>query len=146
MSKKTAIKEVKVMTGREMVKEYMCPGCMNGSDLTCYEKHNLHSNCAKHCPGTMCFPGGRIMLGMPKGFNKVGETDKPQIWIYETMEEFGGFDIFNIPVWKYFDGRVTMIRGLSPRINRGFLMVVSGDVRKQVDCMELTIENLDNMD
>ena len=68
---------------KDAVQEYQCPGCVVGSDTDCYEKGN-NSECGKHVAGTIMHPGGRIYLGMPKGFNRQGPTDHTDFNIFKT--------------------------------------------------------------
>jgi hypothetical protein len=82
---------------------------------------------------------------MPKGFNRLGLVEKMSLDIFESIEEkneqWGTFDHFNIPTWKYLDGfGNTLVRGHSPRTNGTFTMVILGDCRKDINCFEVTNE------
>ncbi len=68
---------------KQMIEEFQCPGCVAGSDTNCEEFKVEEENkieeertfkCVNHCPGTRILGLGRIYLGMPKGFNRVGNT------------------------------------------------------------------------
>lgn len=132
---------------KKAVEEYQCPGCVGGSDIECYEKSEDFS-CEKHVAGTMGFPQvGRIFLGMPKGFNRLGGSGKMKINIFHDLEESWDYDMYNIPVWKYLDKHGnTLVRGLSPRTNWSFLHVILCDCVADIDCHEITEEMLKEMD
>jgi hypothetical protein len=148
----------------EAVKEYQCSGCTNGPYEECFSKASNHSGCAKHCAGTFPYmvpAAGHIFLGMCKGFNKLGPVEDMKLQIMVNIEEYTGrefskcsmfkemgiYNNFNIPVWKHLDefGN-TLVRGLSPRVNRPFLHVFLGDVREFIHCLEITKEDIDAMD
>lgn len=128
----------------EAVKKYQCPGCVYGSDTSCYEKNEEGMGCGKHGAGTMLRTETGLIslfLGMPKGFCRVGPTTKRieerlKIIIFETWKEkhrqWGEYDKFNVLVWAYEKDGVTFIRGLSPRINRPFLHVVLETLEKNI--------------
>lgn len=127
------------------VEEYQCPGCVCGSDISCYEKSSIGMGCGKHVTGTIMFPIGTIALGMPKGFDRMGESMR-SIEIFKDAGEFA-YNNLNIPVWKYLDDNGnTLVRGLSPRINKPFLHVILGNRIKDIDCFELTSDFLETID
>jgi hypothetical protein len=105
------------------IEEYQCPGCVGGSDISCYVKGEDLA-CSKHVAGTMVSFVGRFFLGMPKGFNRIGPVEDMHINIFETVADGWGFDNLNVPIWKHLDGNGnTLVRGLCPRINKPFLHV-----------------------
>ncbi len=62
------------MNKKSMVEKFQCPGCVSGSNTKCgsfklEEPYGFH--CSGHVPGTTFMPGGRIFLGLPKGFDKL---------------------------------------------------------------------------
>ena len=60
----------------KMIEEFQCPGCVRGSDVTCGAFKLLKDNgfsCRGHIPGTALSGIGFILLGMPKGFNRLGD-------------------------------------------------------------------------
>ena len=67
----------------EAVAQFQCPGCALGNHpddcVACDIRQDTvyGAQCRKHSAGTMLVPGGMIYLGLPKGFNKVGYTGKP---------------------------------------------------------------------
>lgn len=136
---------------KKAVETYQCPGCAFGSDCECYEK-GYSESCGKHVAGTMCFPAvGTLFLGMPKGFNRPGKCET-KIWIYESVSNYGDGPYrlggkFNIPVWKYLDEHGnTLVRGMCPRTNMTFIVIFIGNHIDEIDCLEITIEDLDEMD
>ena len=132
------------MKTKELVEEYQCPGCVCGSNFECYVK-GYSLECEKHVAGTMIMPGGKIMLGMPKGFNKTGKAF--QFNIFESFNDGWGYSFLNSPVWKWLDKNGnTMVRGISPRINLPFLHIFKGDCMKEIDCYELTGKDIEGMD
>jgi len=131
------------------IKEYQCSGCVGGPfESGCYKQDITGIGCEKHCAGTMASGGiGRFFLGMPTGFCRLGPYNDIKLYIYEKFSDYTlGFDKFNIPCWKYFDGKATMVRGLMPRINLPFLYVFLGDYRNEINCLEITKEDLEKMD
>lgn len=136
------------MTNEEMVKEYQCSGCVNGPHPECFSKGD-GEGCSKHCAGTNIYPSvGRIFLGLPTGFNRLGPCDEHmKITMFKSVDAGWAYDKFNIPVWKHLDtfGN-TLVRGLSPRISCPWIHIFTGDVRGDVDCLELTSADLEDMD
>ena len=135
---------------KEAVEEYQCSGCVSGSDISCYQKGNS-SACGAHVAGTRIFNIGRIFLGMPTGFNRLGTAEETKIDIWETYEEQNknwAYDMFNVPVWKHKDANKdnTLIRGISPRINSPFIHIVLEDCLDKIDCIEITDEVIREMD
>jgi len=139
----------------EFVKEYQCSGCIGGGD-DCYRNEGDGIGCGAHMAGTMTMGSGKIFLGLPKGFNRLGSTEdlRPRIfekysdcdWFVDIEGEYLG-SIFNQPVWKYLneDGH-TLVRGMTPRINSNFLLIFLEDCMDKFDCQEITQEHMDFMD
>ena len=127
------------MTGIEMVEEFVCPGCVAGSDTNCgsYEelKHSDAAGCINHVVGTHLFGVGSFALGLPKGFNRAGL--KPnckgssdylnQMWILcwtkDQIKE-DHWNKFNVPVWAMEKDGYLFVRTLRPRINESCVEVV----------------------
>ena len=87
---------------KNIIEEYQCPGCVCGSDITCFEKNDIGIGCGKHVVGTMATGRGRFLLGMPTGFNRIGYEQEFKPFIYKTFESSDWkYNKFNIPVWKY---------------------------------------------
>jgi len=137
------------MNNKEAVEEYQCTGCINGPFETCFKKNKLSQSCESHISGTTFMPIGKVFLGMPKGFNHIGNCEMI-INIFNSFEEFlkSGFkiDSLNVPVWKFLDDNGnTLVRGLSPRINSPFLYVILGNHINKIDCIEITKEFLEGI-
>jgi len=122
---------------KNAIESYQCPGCVVGSDITCFEKADNDKGCNKHVAGTMIFPIiGKIFLGMSKGFNRIGSYNEMPLQIFEYYEDFG-YNHLNIPVWKHLnENGHTLIRGISPRINKPFLHVILEDCMEKVNCID----------
>lgn len=135
---------------RLAIEKYQCSGCVVGGDTSCFSGNpNGGIGCGKHHAGTMIFPiVGNIFLGMPIGFNRLGEYTKLKPIIYDTFESSGWkYDMFNIPVWKYLskDGH-TFVRGIMPRKNEPFIHVFLEDCMDKINCLEITQDDVDGMD
>jgi hypothetical protein len=135
------------------VESYQCPGCVVGGDTECYEKCQYGVGCGKHVAGTTIFPNvGKIFLGMPKGFNRTGPFNDMRLEIYNTYEDyFSGFgkdkSKFNIVCWKHLNkSKHTLIRGLSPRVNRPYLIVILEDCMDKIEGEVITKEDIEEMD
>lgn len=134
----------------EAIETYQVPGCVND-----YQRENIVQNgpgveWLEHVAGTMVFPTvGKFFLGMPVGFCRVGVFDEMPINIFTSMEQLNSvwkYDKFNIPCWKYLDKHGnTLVRGLSPRVNKPFLHIILGDNRAAIDCLEITNNDLKEM-
>lgn len=94
-----------------MIKELQCPGCMCGTypdECDAYKlevedrPHNFF-RCTSWHPGTFMGGIGKLALGLPKGFNRIGAVDltimKHYFRLYESPEKRPEYDRFNIPVW-----------------------------------------------
>lgn len=132
------------MTAKKAVKEYQCVGCVGG-DPGCY-KAGDNLACVNHCAGTMANGIGRFFLGLPKGFCRLGDG-KPKIYIFKTLKKGWGYNKFNVPVWKHLDEHGnTIVRGMCPRINDTWIHIFLGDYIKDIDCLEITQKDMDEMD
>jgi len=134
---------------KKAIEEYQCSGCFVGSDISCYKKSTLGgSGCGKHCAGTIIMPLiGTVLLGLPTGFNRLGNSKDLKPNIFEKWEDGWGYNIFNVPVWKYLDKNGnTLVRGISPRLNAPFIHIFIGNHIEKIDCLEITNENLNEMD
>lgn len=137
-------------TVKKAIENYQCPGCMTGHDTSCFESNRSGVGCGKHCAGTFMMPHiGKIFLGLPKGFNRLGEygTMKPIIFESFDQKEGWNYETFNIPVWKYLnkDGH-TLVRGIMPRKNEPFLHIFLEDCIDKINCMEITEKQISEMD
>ena len=116
-----------------LVEEFQCPGCGLGSDTGCghfkpFPWDGQDAGCQSHSPGTVVFPGGKIFLGLPRGFNKCGPSigDKDghrPIIFHETIPTWNNF---NVPVWAMEKKNYLFIRWFSPRVNETHISVIPG--------------------
>lgn len=134
---------------KSAIEKYQCTGCTNGSDISCFEENsNGGVGCGNHCAGTFIFPSGNIFLGMPKGFNRLGECTKLKPTIYNTFESSEWkYNMWNIPVWKYLskDGH-TFVRGIMPRKNEPFIHIFLENCINKINCLEILQDDVDYMD
>jgi len=137
------------MKPNKFVKEYQCLGCVSGPTDECFKESDGKSiACDKHVAGTMVFPSvGILFLGMPKGFNRLGEQSKLQIAIYKTQSDQEiqwKYDQFNVPVWKHQnkEGHI-FIRGYIPRLNQGFIHIILKGNYKDIKAHEIDITTID---
>lgn len=132
------------------IEEYQCSGCVSGSDISCFESNkNGGVGCGKHHAGTIIFPGiGNIFLGLPNGFNRLGKNTEMKPFIFEKYEDSEwDYKKFNIPVWKYLNvNRNTIIRGLQARINTPFLHVFLENCIDKINCLEISQDDVNDMD
>lgn len=136
------------MKTEDAIKEYQCTGCVDGSFPECYKTDAGYGiTCRKHVAGTGVSFIGKIFLGMPTGFNRLGMAEKTELHIFEDYTEDVKYDKFNVPVWKYLDKHGnTLVRGLRPRINDPFVHVILGNHLDKIDCREISQEEIDAMD
>lgn len=126
-----------------MIKTYQCPGCVGGPPLSCYKKGE-GVDCGEHVAGTNLSLIGRIFLGLPKGFCRLGPCEVTKISIFERVEDGWGYGMFNVPVWKHLDKNGnTLVRGLCPRINYPWIHIFMGDQMTKIDCMIITQKDID---
>lgn len=123
---------------KEMIETFQCPGCVRGCDVECgslklVEPPGGAFKCDEHVAGTMMMPGGgSFMLGMPKGFNRVGTINEilqnnniVRLW---SKGAFPKWEKLNVPVWSMKRDGYTFVRTYSPRINITWVDVIEGDV------------------
>lgn len=117
-----------------MIEQLQCPGCVCGSDTKCgnfkLTEHTPGSaSCDGHVPGTTMMPGGKILLGMPTGFNKIRDN-KLTIRFFPHGEK-PSYDHLNVPVWAMeYEGSL-FIRVYCPRITTSYLDVVEKGTRAE---------------
>lgn len=115
-----------VENAKMIVEKFMCPGCTCGNSTSDCDRCNIISEsmgdgvtgftCSAWSAGTFSFPGGNIALGLPKGFNKVGQS-KGSPWYIRIMDKPLTYDVFNIAIWGIIQDGYVFIRSYSPRIN-----------------------------
>lgn len=137
---------------KNAVEEYQCPGCTRGHDISCFEKNQYGFGCGAHSAGTFITGIGRIYLGMPKGFNRLGSSDDCSVEIYNTLKEAKDessniFGKFTVSVWKYLnENGHTFVRVFCPRINHTSIMILLENCMDQIEAIEITEEDYNNMD
>jgi len=126
------------------IQEYQCTGCVKScmpTAMTCGTGEQ-GIGCLIHQTGTSMSVDGKIMriaLGLPKGFNRVGDVKEAPVRIFNNIGDIG-YDNLNMPVWKMKIDGVIYVRGLAPRLNDPFIHIyLNGDIN-EIDCYELTDE------
>ena len=90
----------------EAIKLYQVPGCVSDvPDDDKFEKDDIGFGWKAHRAGTMMGLFTTFFLGLPKGFCRVGELKDFRPKIFVDLEHFlkefeGGYDKYDIPVWK----------------------------------------------
>lgn len=132
------------------VEEYQCSGCISGNDTKCFEKSSHSEACGKHRAGTLITGIGKIFLGLPRGFNRLGvgfgSDNDMTLQIIEKFGDWGPYNHFNVPVWKYQKDGHTLVRGLSPRTNRPFLHIYLEECADKIECFEVTEQLISEID
>ena len=139
------------MDCNEAIQNYQCTGCLFGPFEECFEQSPHSRSCIKHKPATLISSIGTILLGLPKGFNRLGDAKERCINIFTDFEDFKNFyteyNKLNVPVWKYLDNlKNTIISVYLPRVNVTSVHIFLGDVRSKIDCMEITDTDLKEWD
>ena len=131
---------------KNAIEKYQCTGCVCGSDIECFQP-GVCLACSKHCAGTIVSFVGKVFLGMPKGFDRLGVDNNLKLRIYKFYENCGLiYNIWNIPVWKYLNKNGhTLVRGISPRVNQPFLQIFLEDCVDKIDCIELSQDDINGM-
>lgn len=133
---------------KEIIEEYQCTGCLKGSGISCFASNPQGGiGCGSHKAGTYMSSVGAFFLGMPKGFNRTNNQDGLKPIIFQNFADGWGYTKYNVPVWKYLseDGH-TFVRGISPRINSPFVHVFLENCIAQIDCIEITEQDIKYMD
>lgn len=120
----------------KIIKEYQCCGCISGPYPACFVVSDIGHGCGEHYSGTTACPFvGKIFLGLPKGFDRIGYQKDMKLYIFENQKEqekIWNYDKFNVPVWKYQNEKGHIfVRGYIPRLNQGFIhIILEGDFDK----------------
>jgi len=128
------------MTGEEMVKQFLCPGCVCGGDTTCgrYKRGNNgfsadgYFDCEGHVLGTHILGVGSIALGMPRGFQRpprvkgIEHTNQMYIYLAPKGCPMPDLDKLNVPVWGMEKDGFLFLQVVSPRINYMRTFVLEG--------------------
>jgi len=130
---------------KEMIEEFQCPGCVNGSNVSCCELQHINIGereetffCRKHVAGTFFRAGGLVYLGMPEGFDKVGfisdtieRNRTTNIRLFQE-EKAPIYDNLNIPVWAMEKDGYLFIRDFLPRINKTYITVIKNGKMSEI--------------
>jgi hypothetical protein len=129
------------------IKEYQCSGCMSGYNLECFQQNDVQGvGCGKHYAGTGITHIGKIFLGLPRGFNRLGEQKDLKPIIFDTFDD-KYYNMFNVPVWKHLDEHGnTLVRGMMPRRNEPFIHIYIGNHIDKINCLEITKQDIEEMD
>lgn len=139
---KTIEEEKLSKSEQHMIEEFQCPGCVAGSDITCGAFKLNRTNgvcCTGHVPGTLIMGLDSILLGMPRGFNRVGDwrgeggykKDDCRIRLF-TKGNKPEWNDLNVPIWAMVEKGYLYVRTYSPRINKTFIDVVEGGTLEMV--------------
>ena len=127
---------------KEMIEKFQCPGCTLGCNTECVTLHkegDISFWCDSHSAGTIIM-GGKIALGLPKGFDKVGaltnslnyDRRSTNIRLFSSSEKIFEYNFFNVPVWAMEKDGYLFIRTYCPRINISFVDVIKGGKREEI--------------
>lgn len=135
------------------IERYQCSGCISGSEVSCFKENEAGGvGCGKHFSGTMISGIGKVFLGLPKGFNRLGRFENMKPIIFKSFKDFTEtgwkeYNNFNRPVWKHLDKHGnTLVRGLMPRRNEPFLHIFLEDCMSEINCTEITQDDINEMD
>lgn len=135
---------------KDAIEKYQCPGCTNGHNISCFQPSSTIGGvgCGAHSAGTFMSGIGKIFLGLPIGFNRLGHHNELQPVIFERFENSGWeYNIFNIPVWKHLTSEGhTLVRGIMPRRNEPFLHIYLENCIDKINCEEITEAQIKDMD
>jgi hypothetical protein len=130
---------------KEMIEKFQCFGCTCGSgvdeecfELQAYEEQGIFF-CKKHSAGTILGGVGKIYLGLPKGFDKVGAlanslnlVKRPTNIRLFTEPSKCHYDYLNVPVWAMEKDGYLFVRVFCPRVNETFVDVIKNGKIKDV--------------
>lgn len=131
------------------VERYQCSGCILGSDTSCFKVNENAGGvgCGEHFAGTIISDIGKVFLGLPKGFNRLGHLENMKPIIFNSFFDWGYYDNFNRPVWKHLDKHGnTLVRGLMPRRNEPFLHIFLENCLSKINCLAISNKDIDEMD
>lgn len=128
-------------TQREMIMNFQCPGCsadcVSCSNCDFDDLGNGMFRCSNHSAGTIMGGVGKIALGLPKGFNKVGAVGNnltefsTNVRLVENPESTQ-YNFFNMPIWAMEEDGYLFVRCYCPRINFGYVDVIKGGTIEEV--------------
>lgn len=150
---------------RALIDRFQCPGCMLGINTgDCHQyKLGSHSQCSSHYPGTFLSGAGKIVLGMPRGFNRTGPKLDVNAWtpsataVMRTWKLSGvtlearkfvrgdEWDHLNVPIARAVWRDQHVVLTWSPRVNHLCLamLTTNGDLLCPDDVPWLSDGSLD---
>lgn len=134
----------------EAIEKFQCVGCVNGSDIKCgmFKEQHYGNGCNNHSAGTFMSGSGKIALGLPKGFNKVGKLPdnmSTNIRIFESEKIKVAFNIFNLPTWTMEYEGYLFVRTYVPRVDMSFVDIFIDGKEKDID-VEFSGKHISNFD
>lgn len=133
---------------KNAIENYQCAGCVNGPALTCYLKNNSFGlQCDQHAPGTIIMPiVGRVFMGLPTGFNRIGDSKNCTVHIFESFTE-DQYNMYNVPVWKHLNKKGhTLVRVYVPRLNHSRVEIFLENCLDKISCEEISLSQIKAMD
>lgn len=138
------------MKALQAIETYQVPGAVGNFDPINYNGQIGACGWDDHVAGTRYTGVGKFFLGMPRGFNRVGIYEDMKLLIFGSYEQYNEYfdkKTYNVPAWKHLDEhKNTLVRGLMPRRNEPFLCVIIGNCIKQIDCLEISKKEIEEMD
>ena len=133
---------------KKAIETYQCAGCTNGYNIKCFQENEVGIGCSKHSAGTLLSNIGKIFLGLPKGFNRLGFDEALIPHIYRTFNDsLWAYDKYNVPTWKFLNSAGhTIVRGHIPRRNMTFIHIFLEDCMDKIECIEISKEEINEMD
>jgi hypothetical protein len=137
------------------IRLYQERGAVGDFDPENFEQNGVGVEWSDHVAGTIIYPNvGSIFLGLPNGFNRMGNrlegSEQFKLHIFPTfteLEKIWKYNTWNVPCWKYLnEHKHTLVRGLSPRLNAPFLHIILEDCIDKIDCLEITNQDVEEMD
>ena len=134
--------QARMLTAQEKsIEKFQCPGCTLGHNTRCgsyfglqlmNKGPNASFRCEAHRPGTFAMPGGRVYLGLPRGFSKVGPSpDSTELWLLPEGTR-PKFDDLNIPVWAMERDDHLFVKVAMPRTCRYLIYVIPKGSRREL--------------
>jgi len=109
------------MSIEKFVGKYQCPGCILGnSPETCSSFKEVESGiggktCINHHSGTIVAGIGKILVGMPTGFDKIRGKDAIEIIRIYEEGKVPKWNFLNVPVWAMEYEENLLVKTCCPR-------------------------------
>jgi hypothetical protein len=134
----------------EAIEKFQCGGCTNGSDTNCsvFKEQHYGNGCGSHSAGTFILGSGKIALGLPKGFNKVGKLPNnvsTNIRIFESKDIKDFFNVFNLPTWTMEYEGYLLVRTYLPRMDASFVDIFIDGKEEDIN-VEFSGEHISDFD